>query len=46
MRTRTHAIHLVDQASCMMEMKSEANETPGDAVRVRLSYSSNKGEDP
>ena len=23
-----------------------ANEAPGDAVRVRLSYSSNKGEDP
>jgi len=28
------------------EVVARANEAPGDAVRVRLSYSSNKGEDP
>jgi len=29
-----------------VDVRLGANEAPGDAVRVRLSYSSNKGEDP
>jgi len=29
-----------------VDVRLGPNEAPGDAVRVRLSYSSNKGEDP
>ena len=29
-----------------VDVRLGANEAPGDDVRVRLSYSSNKGEDP
>ena len=29
-----------------VDVRLGANEAPGDAVRVRLSYSSNKGEEP
>ena len=29
-----------------VDVRLGANEASGDAVRVRLSYSSNKGEDP
>ena len=29
-----------------VDVRLGANEAPADAVRVRLSYSSNKGEDP
>ena len=29
-----------------VDVRLGANEAPGDAVRVRLSYSNNKGEDP
>ena len=29
-----------------VDLRLGAHEAPGDAVRVRLSYSSNKGEDP
>ena len=29
-----------------VDVRLGANEAPGDAVHVRLSYSSNKGEDP
>ena len=29
-----------------VDVRLGANEAPGDAIRVRLSYSSNKGEDP